>query len=374
MTLSPHYLNSITDFLLINFTLFGSLLYIILAAGQVTVLSKKNRNYLIAGVFFSTGLVNGFAYLLESGLYLSIHPLFMLPAYIMLFTTGPLVYLLFRDFLQEDSTFKKNYYHFIFPLFLLIASYTYFAFYPAEMSNITHDLFKKEFGPVKTLFLSGLAGSGLYSLKIVKDAGFLWRSSDLMSQSFSTIIIINMIIFPFLGLLFAVLFILTAEIFYLEISSATITMTQVIGYISGNRHPENFHDLEEFILEIKPRRSMLGNIDLDQVENRLQKMLAEEEIFRNENLNLRDLATELEITPHQLSEFCNVRMDKTFTTLINEYRINDARSQLESDPEKSIISIAYEAGFGSPAAFYRAFDKFTGISPKEYRLKKSKNQ
>ena len=41
--------------------------------------------------------------------------------------------------------------------------------------------------------------------------------------------------------------------------------------------------------------------------------------------------------------------------------------RLLSDEESSIEAIAYTMGFSDPSAFYRAFKRWTGTTPKEYR-------
>lgn len=55
-----------------------------------------------------------------------------------------------------------------------------------------------------------------------------------------------------------------------------------------------------------------------------------------------------------------------YKELIREARINTAKRTLENS-HLSIQEIAYAMGFSTPAAFYRAFKRWTGMTPKEYR-------
>ena len=42
---------------------------------------------------------------------------------------------------------------------------------------------------------------------------------------------------------------------------------------------------------------------------------------------------------------------------------------LVRDPERSVISVAYEVGFNSKSSFYDAFSRYTGVTPQTYRKK-----
>ncbi|RMF59660.1 MAG: AraC family transcriptional regulator, partial [Calditrichaeota bacterium] len=56
---------------------------------------------------------------------------------------------------------------------------------------------------------------------------------------------------------------------------------------------------------------------------------------------------------------------KNFNTFINDYRIKEARHILANDRERryTIEAVGEAVGFNSANAFYRAFKKFTGVTP-----------
>ena len=88
---------------------------------------------------------------------------------------------------------------------------------------------------------------------------------------------------------------------------------------------------------------------------KLNQLMQEEELFKNPNLKLPDLAKRLNILPHQLSETVNAYLDKNFTLFVNEYRINAAKKLIEGNSPLNIESIGYECGFNSKASFNRIF-------------------
>jgi YesN/AraC family two-component response regulator len=99
--------------------------------------------------------------------------------------------------------------------------------------------------------------------------------------------------------------------------------------------------------------------------------MEEEKIFADEELTLKDLASELAISQHQLSQILNENLKKNFNTFINEYRIEEAKKMLIEEKERSILSIGIAVGFNSNTAFTTVFSKITGITPSQYRKQNS---
>lgn len=56
----------------------------------------------------------------------------------------------------------------------------------------------------------------------------------------------------------------------------------------------------------------------------------------------------------------------SYTTLLNEARATVAKRMLD-DPRRSIYETAYAMGFSDPSAFHRAFKRWTGMTPTQYR-------
>lgn len=100
----------------------------------------------------------------------------------------------------------------------------------------------------------------------------------------------------------------------------------------------------------------------------LNNLLELDKLYRETDLSRERIAEKLAISPGYLSEIINSHYNQNLSSLINSYRIKEAL-QLLQDPEFSkynIISVAYEVGFNSKSAFYKAFKKETGTTPSAY--------
>jgi len=102
---------------------------------------------------------------------------------------------------------------------------------------------------------------------------------------------------------------------------------------------------------------------------RLKHMMEIEKVYCDEGLNLQKLAEKLSMKSYQLSQLLNEKLHKNYSDYINFYRIEEAKRMLASSKktDKNIAAIAHDVGFNSMTAFYKAFKKYTGVKPKEYK-------
>jgi len=102
----------------------------------------------------------------------------------------------------------------------------------------------------------------------------------------------------------------------------------------------------------------------------LLRLMADERIYRLENLTIGTLATKLGIPEYRLRRLINQRLGyRNFNTFLNNHRIAEAKAALAdpSQAEVPVITIAMDAGFQSLGPFNRAFKATTGVTPSEYR-------
>jgi AraC-like DNA-binding protein len=102
---------------------------------------------------------------------------------------------------------------------------------------------------------------------------------------------------------------------------------------------------------------------------RLDDLMDCESLYLDGDLTLADVAKRLCTSPQNLSEALNGRLGQHFGDYINKHRIAEVQKLL-LDPRsrhRSIIALAFEAGFNSKTAFNGAFRRTVGITPSEFR-------
>jgi AraC-like DNA-binding protein len=106
----------------------------------------------------------------------------------------------------------------------------------------------------------------------------------------------------------------------------------------------------------------------------LMRLMADERIYRHDNVTIGTLATRLSVPEYRLRRLINQRLGyRNFNVFLNEHRIEEAKAAL-ADPtqaEVPVITIAMDAGFQSLGPFNRAFKATTGVTPSEYRKLKA---
>ncbi|MDA9826052.1 AraC family transcriptional regulator [Porticoccaceae bacterium] len=102
------------------------------------------------------------------------------------------------------------------------------------------------------------------------------------------------------------------------------------------------------------QQDLIGN-----VRNQLASLLESGET------SLENVATRLGISPRHLRHQLNVA-GTSFQRLLNSYRHSLAK-RLLSQTDEAINEIVYLTGFSEPSTFYRAFKRWEGTTPIEYR-------
>jgi AraC-like DNA-binding protein len=102
----------------------------------------------------------------------------------------------------------------------------------------------------------------------------------------------------------------------------------------------------------------------NRMRNVMQFILAESQ----RNISLNDVSEVANMSKEAFCRFFKERTGKTFTEFLNELRIHKACHLLQ-ETDISISQAAYQAGFQNLSYFNRAFKKFRGETPKEFRIR-----
>lgn len=116
--------------------------------------------------------------------------------------------------------------------------------------------------------------------------------------------------------------------------------------------------------------SSLTNEKKNSLFQRLEKLMQEDEVYKENLLTKERVADLLGTNRTYLSQVINEQTQQNFTQYVNNYRINEA-IRLLTDPETDIPlkAVAAEVGFNSMSTFYKIFQNTVGIPPKQYRNK-----
>ena len=120
---------------------------------------------------------------------------------------------------------------------------------------------------------------------------------------------------------------------------------------------------------IKYTKSSLTEEQKDEILINLQKVMQEDEYYTSNMASLPDLSKKVTSVSHHVSQVINERLGKSFFEWLAENRIEKAKSIL-SAPETARITIeelAEIVGYNSKSSFNKAFKKYTGQTPSQFR-------
>lgn len=117
----------------------------------------------------------------------------------------------------------------------------------------------------------------------------------------------------------------------------------------------------------RPGKKKIAESDAQLWLGKLERVIAEKTLYKDPNLKLGNLAREINISTHLLSQLLNENLGKSFSTYINEYRIGEACRLIGNNGHLSFEAIGYEVGYNSKSTFYAAFRKIKDTTPALYK-------
>ena len=101
---------------------------------------------------------------------------------------------------------------------------------------------------------------------------------------------------------------------------------------------------------------------------RLVEQRLVEEVFRDPELSLSDLAISIGVHPNRLSFVINHAFGENFCNVLHRYRLDwfVRRASEGALRERTILELAFEAGFSSKSTFNRVFKERFRCSPSQY--------
>jgi len=108
---------------------------------------------------------------------------------------------------------------------------------------------------------------------------------------------------------------------------------------------------------------------LVQQYNRMIKIIEREKLYTDPDFSLSMLSKKCTLSANYLSQIINKNTNGNFYTLINSYRVEEAKRLIASKDfdHYTLTSIGLEAGFKSKSSFYRIFKEKTNQTPSQIR-------
>ena len=105
------------------------------------------------------------------------------------------------------------------------------------------------------------------------------------------------------------------------------------------------------------------------LREQLLALIQTQKIHLDAELRIKQVANELAISSHQLSQLINDQFDKNFNEFINEFRVQEAISIMRGDKSHRyhLLDVALASGFNSQAVFNPAFKKVTQLTPSQFK-------
>jgi PAS domain S-box-containing protein len=110
------------------------------------------------------------------------------------------------------------------------------------------------------------------------------------------------------------------------------------------------------------------NKDERLVIQHIKSIFDAENLYKNKQLQLADVAEKLAISPRKLSEILKKHEGQSFTEFVNTYRINAVIEQLQEGESENmtIEAISQTCGFNSKSSFNNAFKNQIGSTPSQF--------
>ena len=134
--------------------------------------------------------------------------------------------------------------------------------------------------------------------------------------------------------------------------------------------PSAHHEPELLRLHEQLANEQMARLEKQDLVGQVSRLIAE--LLESGHANLEEVAVRLGIKPRQLRTRL-ADAGTNFNQLVAEYRCRLAK-RLLAGTEESIDEIVYLTGFSEPSTFYRAFKRWVGMTPIEYRRLKAEEE
>ncbi len=121
-------------------------------------------------------------------------------------------------------------------------------------------------------------------------------------------------------------------------------------------------------------RSLVNPKLMSELKGQIVNILLKKKKYKDKEYSAKRLAEDLHTNTRYVSAVVNVCFDMNYTSLVNKYRVDNAKSLLVDKRYSRLRmeEISDLVGFSNRQSFYAAFYKYTGVTPRQYKLENIK--
>lgn len=148
---------------------------------------------------------------------------------------------------------------------------------------------------------------------------------------------------------------------------AVLRLELVRSAVAGERDSQQQEEAQTAVAE---------PIDGDEVRmkalrGQLEQLMTDRQVYLDPAITIADVAAMLGSNRTYISNFINQQYGVNFSQFVNRYRVEHAKTILQSADyalgKEALLDAIYTSGFQNEQSFYRIFKQLTGTTPKEYR-------
>lgn len=117
-------------------------------------------------------------------------------------------------------------------------------------------------------------------------------------------------------------------------------------------------------------RSLVNPKLMNELKGKIFTTMVKKKKFRDKEYSAKRLAEDLHTNTRYISAVVSVCFDMNYSSFVNKYRIEYAKEILTDKRycDLKMEDVSDMVGFSNRQSFYAAFYKYTGITPKQYKL------
>lgn len=340
--------------------------------------NKYAKVFIGSFVFAHSIFILGFVFYISNFVLRLPHTYLMASFFALLY--GPLLYFYFKSVIANYEFRIIDLLHFLPTLVLLVFLYPIYSLPYSDKIEIILKINNNFTKHVRIIFVAKIISLVIYALLIGKMLFFEKSKEAYLNKSTSIKKWLNTLFKIHVAYIISYLIYsvainvelgnLSEFIYYAQVGIMSLMVVYIayMAYVQPHVFNNEYISTPDGLFFEKYKKSGLTDSLSIELKENLIKLLVEDKIFKESNINLEILSNRLNTTRHNTSQIINEHFSMSFFELINKFRIKEAIKMLQEDTHGNlnIIDIAYEVGYNNKVTFNKAFKKETSMTPSEF--------